>query len=114
MLLKEDYLNLCNNIYYTYQLFVDSTNKIKYFEEKLEKIKSNFIKHKKQIPLIKGDDYEKEKQMIEEIGLKDEEDKEALEQLIDELNSSIQEQKDEKGKRIFKAVVDGLKFFATL
>ena len=51
--------------------------------------------------------------MIEEIGLKIEEDKEAVEQLIDELNSSIQEQKDEKGKRIFKAVVDGIKLVAT-
>ena len=113
IILGISFLNLCNNIYYTYQLFADSNNKIKYFEEKLEKIKSNFIKHKKQIPLIKGDDYAKEKQMIEEIGLKIEEDKEAVEQLIDELNSSIQEQKDEKGKRIFKAVVDGIKLVAT-
>ena len=100
------FLNLCNNIYYTYQLFGDSNNKIKYFEEKLENIKSNFIKHKKQIPLIKGNDYEKEKQMIEEIGSKIEKDKEEVEQLIDELNSSIQEQKDERGKRIFKALLE--------
>ena len=113
IILGISFLNLCNNIYYTYQLFADSNNKIQYFGEKLEKIKSNFIKHKKQIPLIKGDDYEKEKQMIEELGLKIEEDKEAVEQLIDELNSSIQEQKDEKGKRIFKAVVDGIKLVAT-
>jgi len=113
IILGISFLNLCNNIYYTYQLFADSNNKIQYFEEKLEKIKSNFIKHKKQIPLIKGHDYEKEKQMIEEIGSKIEGDKEAVEQLIDELNLSIQEQKDEKGKRIFKAVIDFLSIAAT-
>lgn len=109
IILGISFLNLCNNIYYTYQLFTDSNNKIQYFEEKLEKIKSNFIKHKEQIPQIKGEDYEKEKQKIEEIGSKIEEDKEAVEKLIDELNSSIKEHKDEKGKRIFKAVVDSLR-----
>ena len=104
VILGVSFLNLCNNIHYTYQLFSDSKNKIRELEGKLDNIKSKFIKHKKEIPLITGQNYNEDLRKIEELRVKFDEDKEEVKQLIEEINSSIRDQKDEKNKRIFQAI----------
>lgn len=106
VILGISFLNLCNNIHYTYQLFSDSKNKIRELEGKLDNIKSKFIRHKKEIPLITGKNYKEDMRKIEELRVKFDEDKEEVKQLIEEINSSIREQKDEKKKRFFQAIVN--------
>jgi len=98
------FLSLCNNIYSTYQLFQDSRSKIKELNERLNVIESNFIRHKNEIPFINGKDYEKDMRKIEDIRLKFEEDKDNLEQLINDIDSALADQKSEKNKRIYQAI----------
>ena len=57
--------------------------------------------------------YEQSMRDIEEIGKKFEEDKMAVKQLIDEINSALEEQKTEKKNRIYQLIFDGIKTLAS-
>lgn len=98
------FLSLCNNIYSTYKLFQDSRSQIKELNERLNVIESNFKRHKNEIPFINGKDCESDMKKIEEVRLKFEEDKDNLEQLINDIDSALAEQKSEKNKRIYQAI----------
>ena len=102
-----NFLSLCNNIYSTYKLFQDSRNKIKELNERLNIIESNFKRHKNEIPYIKGKNYEEDMRKIEEIRLKFEEDKDNLEQLINDIDLALEDQKSEKNKIIYQAIISG-------
>ena len=102
------FLNLCNNIYGTYELFSNSAKQIKIFTDRLNAIEASFYKHKNQIPLIDCDKYDEAMRQIEEIRLKFEEDKDNLQQLINEIEAALMDQKSEKNKRIFQAIVSGV------
>ena len=115
VILGLNFMNLCSNIYYTYKLFENSDKTIKYLKDKLDEIKNDFNIHKNQIKLIdpKKNGYEQSMRDIEEIGKKFEEDKMAVKQLIDEINSALEEQKTEKKNRIYQLVFDGIKTLAS-
>jgi peptidoglycan hydrolase CwlO-like protein len=76
--------------------------------DRLNAIEASFYKHKEQIPLIDCDKYDEAMKQIEEIRLKFEDDKDNLLQLINEIESALMDQKSEKNKRIFQAVVSGV------
>ena len=102
------FLNLCNGIYGTYELFSKSMKQIKSFNDRLNTIESSFLKHKREIPLIDCDNYEEAMRKIEELALKFEDDRNNLQQIINEIEEAINDQKSEKNKRIFQAITSGI------
>lgn len=100
------FFNLCSNIYYTYQFFYTSNFKIQYFKDKLELIENSFKKHKAEIPKLNVNNIEESMRKIEEIRINFEKDKDNVEQLVNELNLAINEQKTQKSKEIFNAIIN--------
>lgn len=96
------YLNLCYNIFSTYTFIVNSDTKIEELEKKLNQIKEDYRRHKKEINILPTDDIEEAMRKIEEIRLKFEEDKANIKKLIEEIESEIKNQKSQKNKGFLK------------
>jgi len=108
------FLNLCCNIFYTYDFFKKSDVEVKRYQERLDIIKKDFDKHKNDIPGIDFDNYEEAKEKIVDIRMKFEEDKMAVDKLIKEIEDEIQQQNLERRQSIYNIIISGTSFVASV
>ena len=116
IILGLNFLNLCNYINQTYEIFTKSKNEKKSFCDDLDKIKINFIKHKNEMTILDFDNDKSKssslKKMIE-LRLKIEEDKNDVEKLIKNIEKALKEQKEQRDKNLFKSFISGATLFIT-